>query len=364
VKIEKIKTACKNNANAIHHRDSHYCLQKNSENGQIPPITCTFDAYWVMAQNSSSPATPSWKRYAKGIPTFALYGETDAPTDAPVARLLHIESIAARSRQYGWKIEPHLHKELHQILWLYSGNTEVVIDGTRTEARGPCFCVIAPGAIHAYRFATDSEGFVLTVNATVLAEGDLAQAGAALNDLFAAPLVLELEVGAPQAKRIHMLFESLYVETNAVEEASEPVMVWLARAIVWRLAQQAQRLLNTSFKRSGRHGLYTRWLTLLETHYREHWTVANFAKALGLSPERLNRIVRTQTGHTAQHLIHDRLMREALRQLAHNPVPISKLAFELGFEDLAYFCRFFKRHSGLSPRAYRSWAQAGGSAAW
>jgi AraC family transcriptional activator of pobA len=37
--------------------------------------------------------------------------------------------------------------------------------------------------------------------------------------------------------------------------------------------------------------------------------------------------------------------------------PVSKLAFELGFEDPAYFCRFFKRHTGVSPSAYRENAQ-------
>ena len=38
-------------------------------------------------------------------------------------------------------------------------------------------------------------------------------------------------------------------------------------------------------------------------------------------------------------------------------MPVSQLAFELGFDDPAYFCRFFKRQTGLSPRAYRERAQ-------
>jgi AraC family transcriptional activator of pobA len=78
-----------------------------------------------------------------------------------------------------------------------------------------------------------------------------------------------------------------------------------------------------------------------------------------LSAERLNRIVRAETGHTAQCLIHDRLAREATRWLIHAPIPVSELAFALGFDDPAYFCRFFKRQTGLSPRAYRERAQQG-----
>jgi len=46
-------------------------------------------------------------------------------------------------------------------------------------------------------------------------------------------------------------------------------------------------------------------------------------------------------------------LREACRRLIYIAAPVSTLAFELGFDDPAYFCRFFKRHTGLSPRDYR-----------
>lgn len=64
-------------------------------------------------------------------------------------------------------------------------------------------------------------------------------------------------------------------------------------------------------------------------------------------------MVQAETGENAQSLVHSRLAREAYRRLVHVAAPVSKLAFELGFEDPAYFCRFFKRHTGVSPSAYR-----------
>ena len=101
-------------------------------------------------------------------------------------------------------------------------------------------------------------------------------------------------------------------------------------------------------------GIVNRAAKLSIARYREHWPASRYAERLGLSTERLNRMVRAETGHNAQALLHVRLAREACRRLVHVAAPVSRLAFELGFEeDPAYFCRFFKRQTGLSPTDYR-----------
>lgn len=64
--------------------------------------------------------------------------------------------------------------------------------------------------------------------------------------------------------------------------------------------------------------------------------------------------MRAHTGKTALALAHDRLAREACRRLVYIAAPIARLASELGFDDPAYFCRFFKRQVGVGPRAYRA----------
>src|SRR5574343_456923 len=254
------------------------------------------------------------------LPAFALYGEAGAP--APP--LLHIESIVARSRLHDWEIDAHVHQGLHQVLWLRSGRVQAMLDESRIEAAGPLLLAIPPGTAHAFRFTPGTQGHVLTVNAGLLAEGESAL-GQALAALFSGPRHLALDESAPEVPRLHALFEALQAEAEADDTA-------------------------------GGDSGEPRWLAQVEAHYREHWPVTRHAERLGLSTERLNRLVRAETGHNAQALLHQRLTREATRRLVHVAMPVSQLAFELGFEDPAYFCRFFKRQTGLSPRAYREQA--------
>jgi AraC family transcriptional activator of pobA len=100
--------------------------------------------------------------------------------------------------------------------------------------------------------------------------------------------------------------------------------------------------------------LHTRFLALVEAHHLDHWPVQRYAERLGTSTDRLNRVTRAHAGRSALDLIHDRLQREACRRLTYLVAPVSKLAFELGFDDPAYFCRFFKRRVGVSPSAFRA----------
>ena len=97
-----------------------------------------------------------------------------------------------------------------------------------------------------------------------------------------------------------------------------------------------------------------RQIVLVEAHFLAHWPLSRYASHLGLSAERLNRLVRAETGRSALALVHERLAREACRRIVYIAAPISRLADELGFADPAYFCRFFKRRTGQSPRAYRA----------
>ena len=99
--------------------------------------------------------------------------------------------------------------------------------------------------------------------------------------------------------------------------------------------------------------LFERFEALLEQHFLEHWTVSQYAGALSVTPTHLSRVTRSATGHAASHMIVERIIREARRNLVYTNLPISAIAYALGFNDPAYFSRLFSAETGLSPRSFR-----------
>jgi len=166
------------------------------------------------------------------IPAFALYGEAGGAA----VEMLHIEPIQSRSRLYRWEIDAHTHHALHQIVWVASGPAQVVLDDAQEACLGPVAIVIPPGVVHTFRFAHDTAGQVLTFNPRAVVEGDVPATGDALRALFAAPCVLRFGPDAVAGRRVGALMGELADEFSSADAAGSPVPLWLARAVVWRLA--------------------------------------------------------------------------------------------------------------------------------
>ena len=82
-------------------------------------------------------------------------------------------------------------------------------------------------------------------------------------------------------------------------------------------------------------------------------TVTSMASELHMSPRYLSDLLKQETGKTAIELIHIFLVSEAKNRLKGEDATIGEIAFSLGFENLPYFSRLFKKEVGLSPNQYK-----------
>jgi AraC family transcriptional activator of pobA len=287
------------------------------------------------------------------VPKFALFGER---RDAG-SMLLHIEDVQARSQLYQWDISAHLHAGLYQLVFVLSGTVRISLDEQRCDGTAPVVAVVPPGVVHAFHFGPDTEGYVLTLNTRWPSAGDMEMADA-YRVLFSRPKILSLAatatLGPNVGPRIDTMLQELMTEFRQPDGPRSPVTGWLARSVVWRLARWLEQVgQGDANVGPSQHDAFARFRLLVESHFTEHWEVSRYAGLLGLTAERLNRICHQQANASAFEIIQDRVLREACRRLIYIVVPVSQLAYELGFADPGYFCRFFKRHTGVSPNQYR-----------
>lgn len=95
------------------------------------------------------------------------------------------------------------------------------------------------------------------------------------------------------------------------------------------------------------------FMSLVDLHLHDHWTVQLYAKHMGVSKDRLNTAVQRATGRTPLAHIHRRQITEAKTLLTGTSLQVAEVAYKLGFRDAAYFNRFFQRHAGLPPGKFR-----------
>ncbi|MEG0851249.1 MAG: helix-turn-helix transcriptional regulator, partial [Flavobacterium sp.] len=82
-------------------------------------------------------------------------------------------------------------------------------------------------------------------------------------------------------------------------------------------------------------------------------TPADFAGILGVHVNHLNRVLKETTGKTTGEIIGSRIFQEAKLLLSQTQWNISEIAFTLGFEEVAHFSNFFKKHGQQSPQHFR-----------
>lgn len=283
------------------------------------------------------------------IHSYSLFGESQHLPD-----VLHCETIAERSVLHDWELAPHRHARLHQVLLVESGGGTAQLDDARYPLRPGTLINVPPGHVHAFRFQQHTQGWVTTL-ADELMDEIFVRVGDVRRDL-AQPAVL------PAHADVRQTVAQIWQEFSGRAKARALVLRGLSATLLGWVARGLEEH-HPSEPAPAESGLVQRLEALIEAHFLEHWQVADYARALAVSPTHLSRVARTATGVSAQRLVEARLMREARRNLAYTHLGVATIAYTLGYADPAYFTRAFTRDAGVSPRAFRAQVLGAGSAA-
>jgi AraC family transcriptional activator of pobA len=247
-------------------------------------------------------------------------------------------------------LQPH-RKDYYFFAFVEQGGSRHWIDFVPYTVRPGHFYFTVPQQVHLKEETKPVKGFVagFTEEFLLLEENRmLRQLPVIQNPAGAHEIVLSDEDIAYIADVMRKMTD----EFNAGGSWQNQMLTSWLRVLVIYLS----RLYNEQFgesKITQNHCLLKSFQELIGEHHAELHDVAAYANLLNLTPGYLNDVVKQQSGKTAINHIHNRLVVEAKRKLLHTDLSVKQIADELGFEDAAYFNRFFKRLTESTPMAFR-----------
>ncbi len=99
--------------------------------------------------------------------------------------------------------------------------------------------------------------------------------------------------------------------------------------------------------------LFNHFMMLMERDYKQSRDVNYYADLMNISSKYLTNIVRQVTGHTPKTIIDQYVILQLKMQLKRSTQSIKEMAWEYHFTDVSFFCRYFKKHTGLTPQQVR-----------
>ncbi|MER5866693.1 AraC family transcriptional regulator [Kitasatospora sp. NPDC002040] len=237
---------------------------------------------------------------------------------------------------------PHRHS-FFEIVHVTGGRGTHVLDLEHWPLDPPHLCVIAPGQVHYWDEVDGLTGQVLIFNEDFLLSP--AEDGAALRTLASRPW---LRLGGADRELPELLGE-LDREYRSLAPGYPGVLRSYLHILIVRALRASAP--GADAAAPGRaEELAAAFRKLIAVPGR---SVADCARQLGVSPGHLHTLVKQATGRTPGHLIRQQQTMTAKLLLARTDLTVRQIAREAGFGDPAYFSRFFRRETGMTPGEFR-----------
>jgi len=284
---------------------------------------------------------------ADDIPRFFLYGE---PPQTVGDRFLHLEPIDLRTRPADWNIRPHTHANLCHVFYIEAGGGEMRADARVIPFQSPCLLLLPSRVVHGFAYESETAGSVLTISEAYLRE--LIRRDTGFARVFAEAATLPADDADLFTGLLARLSRELAWTAIGHAAAVEALLMTLLVEILRLAHHEADDARRQAAGAPA--ALVARFRELIEGRFRSGDGVEAYAAALSVTPKRLRTACLSTAGAPPLQMIQDRLTLEAKRALLYSNKTIAEVAYDLGFDDPAYFSRFFARAVGQSPRVFRA----------
>ncbi len=283
---------------------------------------------------------------AKVLPTYSF--AKDDPTSVA------FQMFPLKPRKKKPPFRPHRHN-FYELFFFVEGGGEHILDFQPIEILDRSLHFVAPGQVHLVQRALGSHGSAILFSRDFF-HFDLADKNFLKNLPFWEHTSM-LQIEEAYLTEFRQLFETMQREYKRKTNMQKGIL----RAYLQILLQKSQQLFAKQypdFNASSPHFspaqvLLKKFESLVEHHFIQLHQVNDYAQLLTVTPNHLNNVVKKLKGKNASEVIYERLVLEIKRLLLQGELSNKEIAFSLSFKDPAYFSRFFKRQTGVSPSVFK-----------
>ncbi|NSL91166.1 helix-turn-helix domain-containing protein [Chitinophaga solisilvae] len=243
---------------------------------------------------------------------------------------------------------PHRHNG-YSIDILTKGTIRQSIDFKQYEVTAPAIMLMEPDQVHQHDMAGDAEMINIYFSPDFLVP-EIKGVVSCWRCIFNSGVI---NLNDEQMEELMTYAQLIMKEHEGHRPRKEAIIRNLLNAFViatGRISEPSTEWLNAE---NSQYNMARQFKVLVDQHFHEKSQVSDYAEMLFVTPGHLNDTVKSLLGRNAKYVIDEKRMMEAKRLLYWGEHSVKQIAARLNFEDDAYFNRFFKKHTGLTPANFQ-----------
>jgi len=255
---------------------------------------------------------------------------------------------------------PHLH-EFYSVVWIKTGEAIHATDFVEYRLPAGSVLFVPPGLKHRLLLNDLTGGDSFVFNEEFIRYNRKNHVPLKEYKLFNNPSFRTIiSLDEPDKRKFEQIFGFMFGEIQKTDEYSPDIILNLLHLLLL----EARRIFETQDKQAedqqeGHTDIQSviQFKSLIEEHFKTQKNVSSYAAMLNMNPSCLNEVSKKATGITAGEMIRNKVIEEAQRMLYASDLSGKEIAFELGFDDPAYFSRFFKKYTGQTLKHFREFSR-------
>ena len=242
--------------------------------------------------------------------------------------------------------------DAYNIFWIKEGKGTYHIDFEKFSFDGNVLFFLSPGQVftvdteeikEAYRLTFVSDFYCIQTH-----DKEISCNGVLFNNIYETPFI---QLEEKESSKLNFILSELIDEFKLNEAAQyDMLQSYLKQFIIHSVRVRKERHI---IKDDIESKLFKDFSTLVEFNFTKLHSVTDYAERLGVSPKSITKHFQKIGTQKPSDFIKNRIILEAKRKLIYSDASVKEIAFDLGFNDPAYFTRFFTKATSFSPLNFK-----------